>query len=39
MQPTPVVARNRAVAVAMHAGCEQGLVLVDNILNHASMQH
>jgi RNA polymerase sigma-70 factor (ECF subfamily) len=36
MQPTPVVALNRAVAVAMHTGCEQGLVLVDNILKHAA---
>lgn len=38
MQPTPVVALNRAVAVAMHAGCEQGIALVDDILKHASMQ-
>ncbi len=38
MQPTPVVALNRAVAVAMHAGCERGLVLVDDILNHPTMQ-
>lgn len=38
MQPTPVVALNRAVAVAMHAGLEHGLALIDEILNHATMQ-
>ncbi|MCF8209211.1 MAG: RNA polymerase sigma factor [Rhodoferax sp.] len=38
IQPTPVVALNRAVAVAMHAGCEQGIALVDDILKHAAMQ-
>ncbi|OYT88806.1 MAG: RNA polymerase subunit sigma-24 [Burkholderiales bacterium PBB3] len=38
LQPTPVVALNRAVAVAMHAGCEQGIALVDDILKHATMQ-
>ena len=38
MQPTPVVALNRAVAVAMHAGCEQGIALVDGILKHGTMQ-
>ena len=38
MQPTPVVALNRAVAVAMHVGCEQGIVLVDDLLKHGTMQ-
>lgn len=38
MQPTPVVALNRAVAVAMYAGCEQGIALVDDILKHTTMQ-
>lgn len=38
MQPTPVVALNRAVAVAMHAGCEQGIALVDDILKLPTMQ-
>ena len=38
LQPTPVVALNRAVAVAMHVGCEQGIALVDDILKYASMQ-
>jgi RNA polymerase sigma-70 factor (ECF subfamily) len=35
---SPVVALNRAVAVAMHVGCEQGIALVDDILKYASMQ-
>lgn len=38
IQPTPVVALNMAVAVAMPAGCEQGIALVDDILKHATMQ-
>jgi RNA polymerase sigma-70 factor, ECF subfamily len=38
LQPNPVVALNRAVAVAMHVGCEEGIALVDDILKHASMQ-
>jgi RNA polymerase sigma-70 factor (ECF subfamily) len=38
LQPTPVVALNRAVAVAMHVGCERGIALVDDILKYAPMQ-
>jgi RNA polymerase sigma-70 factor (ECF subfamily) len=38
MQPSPVVALNRAVAVAMHAGCERGLALLDDILKLPAMQ-
>lgn len=38
MQPSPVVALNRAVAVAMHDGYAQGLVLVDDILKLPAMQ-
>lgn len=38
MEPTPVVALNRAVAVAMHGGCEQGLALVDELLKLPAMQ-
>jgi RNA polymerase sigma-70 factor, ECF subfamily len=38
LQPTPVVALNRAVAVAMHVGCEQGIALVDDILKDTTMQ-
>jgi RNA polymerase sigma-70 factor, ECF subfamily len=37
LQPTPVVALNRAVAVAMHVGCERGIALVDDILKYAPM--
>jgi RNA polymerase sigma-70 factor (ECF subfamily) len=38
LQPSPVVALNRAVAVAMHAGCAQGLTLVDELLTLPAMQ-
>ncbi len=38
MQPSPVVALNRAVAVAMHAGCAQGIALVDALLTLPAMQ-
>lgn len=38
MQPSPVVALNRAVAVAMHGGWEQGLALVDELLRLEAMQ-
>lgn len=38
MQPSPVVALNRAVAVAMHGGYAQGLALVDGILTLPTMQ-
>lgn len=38
MQPSPVVALNRAVAVAMHDGYERGLTLVDEILTLPAMQ-
>lgn len=31
MQPSPVIALNRAVAVAMADGCEAGLSLIDNL--------
>lgn len=38
LQPSPVVALNRAVAVAMHHGCEVGIVLVDELLQLPAMQ-
>ena len=38
MQPSPVVALNRAVAVAMHSGCAQGLALVEELLTLPAMQ-
>jgi RNA polymerase sigma-70 factor (ECF subfamily) len=38
MQPSPVVALNRAVAVAMHRGCEAGLALVDELLTLPALQ-
>ncbi len=38
MQPSPVIALNRAVAVAMHGGCEKGIALVDDILKLRAMQ-
>lgn len=38
MQPSPVVALNRAVAVAMHGGYAQGLALVDELLTLPAMQ-
>ena len=38
MEPSPVVALNRAVDVAMHAGCAQGLALVDELLTLPAMQ-
>ncbi|QTN27029.1 RNA polymerase sigma factor [Rhodoferax sp. AJA081-3] len=38
MEPSPVVALNRAVAVAMHAGCAQGIALVDELLTIPAMQ-
>jgi RNA polymerase sigma-70 factor (ECF subfamily) len=38
MEPSPVVALNRAVAVAMHAGYAQGLALVDELLTIPAIQ-
>jgi RNA polymerase sigma-70 factor (ECF subfamily) len=38
MEPSPVVALNRAVAVAMHSGYAQGIALVDEILKFPAMQ-
>ena len=38
MEPSPVVALNRAVAVAMHSGFEQGIALVDDLLTLPAMQ-
>ena len=38
MEPTPVVALNRAVAVAMHTGYVQGIALVDQLLTLPAMQ-
>jgi len=38
MEPTPVVALNRAVAVAMHIGFGQGVALVDELLALPAMQ-
>jgi RNA polymerase sigma-70 factor (ECF subfamily) len=38
MQPSPVVALNRAVAVAMHGGWAQGIALVDALLTLPAMQ-
>ncbi|WP_165857576.1 RNA polymerase sigma factor [Marinobacter sp. JSM 1782161] len=37
MQPSPVVALNRAVAVAMHEGPAHGLALVDELLEQKPM--
>lgn len=38
IQPSPIVALNRAVAVAMQDGCERGLALVDDLLTISTMQ-
>lgn len=38
MEPSPVVALNRAVAVAMHSGYAQGLALVDDLLTLPAMK-
>lgn len=38
VQPSPVVALNRAVAVAMCDGCGRGIVLVDELLQIPAMQ-
>lgn len=38
IQPSPVIALNRAVAVAMHSGCETGIALVDELLKLPAMQ-
>ncbi len=38
MEPSPVVALNRAVAVAMHSGYAQGIALVDELLTLPAMQ-
>ncbi|MES2584082.1 MAG: RNA polymerase sigma factor [Pseudomonadota bacterium] len=38
MERSPVVALNRAVAIAMHAGFAQGLALVDELLTLPAMQ-
>ena len=35
IQPSPVVELNRAVAVAMSEGPEQGLGLIDNLLERS----
>jgi RNA polymerase sigma-70 factor, ECF subfamily len=38
MQPSPIIELNRAIAIAMHNGPEQGLSLIDALLNNASLQ-
>jgi RNA polymerase sigma-70 factor (ECF subfamily) len=37
VDPSPVVALNRAVAIAMRDGPEEGLVLIDAILSHGEL--
>jgi len=39
IQPSPVVELNRAVAVAMYEGLEQGLALIDNLLAREQLSH
>jgi RNA polymerase sigma-70 factor (ECF subfamily) len=39
IQPSPVVELNRAVAVAMCEGLEQGLVLIDDLLARQHLSH
>jgi len=39
IQPSPVVELNRAVAVAMCEGLEQGLALVDDLLAREHLSH
>ena len=39
IQPSPVVELNRAVAVAMSEGPEQGLRLIDDLLTHERLTH
>ena len=39
IQPSPVVELNRAVAVAMCEGPEQGLRLIDDLLAHEQLSH
>jgi RNA polymerase sigma-70 factor, ECF subfamily len=39
IEPTPVVALNRAVALAMRDGAEAGLVLIEMLLNDPSLQN
>jgi RNA polymerase sigma-70 factor, ECF subfamily len=37
-QPSPVVELNRAVAIAMGGGCEQGLALIDELLARGELE-
>ncbi|MEO6919410.1 MAG: RNA polymerase sigma factor [Collimonas sp.] len=39
LEPTPVIALNRAVAVAMHQGPQAGLVLVDQLIADGHLQN
>src|SRR6266404_5142568 len=39
IQPSPVVELNRAVAIAMCEGLEQGLALIDDLLAHEQLSH
>ncbi len=39
IEPSPVIALNRAVALAMRDGFEAGLVLVDDLLNDPSLKN
>jgi RNA polymerase sigma-70 factor (ECF subfamily) len=39
LNPSPVVALNRAVAVAKHSGAEAGLREVEKIVEHPALQH
>jgi len=39
IQPSPVVELNRAVAIAMCEGLEQGLALIDNLLAREQLSH
>lgn len=39
VEPTPVVALNRAIAVAMRDGPEAGLAIVDSLLDDGDLEH
>jgi len=39
ISPTPVIALNRAVAVAMSEGCDKGLAAIDDVARSADLTH
>ena len=39
LNPSPVIALNRAVAIAKHRGAEAGLREVERIIEHPALQH